>query len=468
VGSGITVEPWWTGAVLYQIDPMSFQDSKGDGFGDLQGIAQRLDYVQSLGVDAIVLSPFELRPEFGHNAAGPAFDPKYGTEEDLDHLVQEASRHKIRIFVDLPLTPSRSTAELVNVGRFWLSRGIAGLRLTHDSHDAALTSAQVADRLKELHKLCANYAGHRVLFWDMPDPPATDVAASPTRRSRNAAPVALDSSQLQIDSRLAAMPKLDAAGLRQALESSAKPSPESTPVPETDGPGRQRSFDRYGDGTHDVEIAKLLATALLASRGAPLLYFGQEIGMATTPAPTVFAAGVDPTPMQWGGDLDFTIGIPWIDMGRNAMTANVGLEDVDAASLLNWYRRLSALHHENPALRVGTTDLIAESNPDIVAWVRRPREAGSLTPPVVVVCNLTGRSLLVSVAADLRRAGVQPASPMMHTLASTTLTTQLKDPISGPVSMNAIALPPYGVYIGELARQPGLENAPSPLRHSSR
>src|SRR5580693_6440388 len=65
-GSGITVEPWWQGAVLYQVDPVSFQDSKGDGFGDLQGIVHRLDYLQGLGVDAILLSPFQLEAGFGH------------------------------------------------------------------------------------------------------------------------------------------------------------------------------------------------------------------------------------------------------------------------------------------------------------------------------------------------------------------------------------------------------------------
>jgi len=84
------------------------------------------------------------------------------------------------------------------------------------------------------------------------------------------------------------------------------------------------------------------------------------------------------------------------------------------------------------------------------------------------VCNVTGRPLLVSVSADLRRDGIVTSSPMMHTLASTALNTTVKEPVSGPVSMNAIALPPYGVYIGELARQPGLESAPSPVRHSSR
>jgi len=438
VGSGITVEPWWAGAVLYQIDPVSFQDS-----GDLRCVTQRLDYLQALGVDAIVLSPFQLQPDFGRNSAGPAFDPKYGTEEDLDHLVQEASRRKIRIFVDLPLTPARSTPELVNVARFWLSRGVAGLRLTSDPHASPLTVAQIVDRLRELRKLCATFAGQRALFWDLPEPmPGTqDGSTSSHRRSRRTIlPAVLEGPQMRIDSRLASMPTFDVGLLRDALGAGQR-SPwavDSTPVPVSDGTDRPRSFDRYGDGVHALEIAKVLATALLTSRGAPLLHFGQEVGTETT-------------------------------------AANVAMEDPDAASLLNWYRKLSALHHENDALRVGTMDLIAEANPDIVAWVRRPGDPGSLTAPVVVVCNVTGRPLLVSVSADLRRVGVQTSSLMMHTLASSALTassasvgTAAGDPVSGPVSMNAIALPPYGVYIGELAGQPGLESAPSPLRHASR
>ena len=481
VGSGITVEPWWTGAVLYQIDPVSFQDSNGDGFGDLPGITQRLDYVRSLGVDAIVLSPFQIQSDFSRYGAGAPFDPKYGTAEDLDLLVQEASQRKIRVFVDLPLNPAQSTQEAANIARFWLSRGIAGLRLTPDTHSNELPSAQIADRLSELRKLCATYAGQRVLFWDLPQPlPSAHDVHSYSRRYRGAVAVpVVVGSQMQIDSRLAALAGFTADALRSAMADDAKLSFgfESTRVPVTDGTDRQRSFDRYGDGSNAVDIAKVLATALLTSRGAPQLYFGQEIGMATTPIPHPGpgATMIDPTPMQWGGDVGFTSGLPWMDMGRNAVTANVALEDSDAASLLNWYRKLSALHHENPVLRVGTIDLIAQTNPDLVAWVRKPRDPGSLTSPVVVICNVTGRSLLVSVSADLRRAGIETVNPMMHTLASTALTASTaglgagaKDPISGPVSINSIALPPYGVYIGEVAHQPGLESAPSPLRRYSR
>ena len=60
-GSGISVDaPWWQGAELYEIDPLDFADSDGDGFGDLRGIAERLDYLQALGVDALVISSMPL------------------------------------------------------------------------------------------------------------------------------------------------------------------------------------------------------------------------------------------------------------------------------------------------------------------------------------------------------------------------------------------------------------------------
>ena len=480
-GNGITVEPWWAGAVLYQVDPVNFQDSNGDGFGDLPGITQRLDYLRSLSVDAIVLSAFQLEPEFGRNTAAPPFDPRYGTEEDLDRLIEQASQRKIRVFVDLPLTAAHTTQQVANIARFWLSRGVAGLRLTADPHSSALTPGQILDRLSELRKLCAAYAGQRVLFWDLPEPMPTgrELRSSSSRRHGANAPLVASGSQMQIDRRLATMQGLTADDFRRALDPDPGLAygPETTPVPVTDGTDRPRSLDRYGERNEAEEMAQVFAAALLTGRGAPQLYFGQEIGMATTPVPATGtpATRSDPTPMQWGGDAGFTSGVPWMDMGRNSATANVAREDADAGSLLNWYRRLSALHHENAVVRAGSMNLIAETNPDIVAWVRRPRDPGSLASPVVVICNVTGRPLLVSVSADLRRAGVVTASPMMRTLASTALTassvglgTSVKNPVTGPVSMNAISLPPYGVYIGELEHQPGLESAPSPLRHAAR
>jgi len=80
-------EPWWKTAVIYEIYPRSFQDSNGDGIGDLRGITERLDYLRTLGVDAIWLTPIYPSPQkdFGYDISDyTAIDPQYGTMEDFD------------------------------------------------------------------------------------------------------------------------------------------------------------------------------------------------------------------------------------------------------------------------------------------------------------------------------------------------------------------------------------------------
>jgi alpha-glucosidase len=99
---------WWRDGVIYQIYPRSFQDSDGDGNGDLPGITSRLDYLagseHSLGVDAIWLSPFYPSPmaDFGYDVADYCdVDPVFGTLADFDALLAEAHRREIRVIVDL-------------------------------------------------------------------------------------------------------------------------------------------------------------------------------------------------------------------------------------------------------------------------------------------------------------------------------------------------------------------------------
>ena len=102
--------PWWQTAVVYQIYPWSFQDSNGDGIGDLPGIISRLDYLKgapdSLGIDAIWLSPVYPSPmhDFGYDVMDYCnIDPRFGTLADFDRLVGEAHRRGIRVVMDLVL-----------------------------------------------------------------------------------------------------------------------------------------------------------------------------------------------------------------------------------------------------------------------------------------------------------------------------------------------------------------------------
>ena len=95
---------WWKDAVFYQIYPKSFQDTNGDGIGDLQGIISRLDYLQELGIDGIWLSPVCRSPQVdnGYDISDyRAVDPMFGTMEDMERLIQEAKKRGISIILDL-------------------------------------------------------------------------------------------------------------------------------------------------------------------------------------------------------------------------------------------------------------------------------------------------------------------------------------------------------------------------------
>ncbi|TAE33112.1 MAG: alpha-glucosidase [Alphaproteobacteria bacterium] len=97
---------WWRGCVIYQVYPRSYQDTNGDGVGDLRGITQRLEYIASLGVDAIWISPFFRSPmrDFGYDVSDFCdVDPLFGTLADADALIKKADQLGLRIIVDMVL-----------------------------------------------------------------------------------------------------------------------------------------------------------------------------------------------------------------------------------------------------------------------------------------------------------------------------------------------------------------------------
>jgi alpha-glucosidase len=111
-GSVNAMSKWWENATIYQIYPRSFQDSDGDGIGDLKGIESRLDHLAELGVDALWLSPIQPSPlaDFGYDISDyTAIDPVFGTLEDFDSLVDAAWARGVRVLMDL--VPCHSSIE---------------------------------------------------------------------------------------------------------------------------------------------------------------------------------------------------------------------------------------------------------------------------------------------------------------------------------------------------------------------
>ncbi len=107
-----TWREWWKNTIVYQIYPRSFQDSDGDGVGDLKGITSRLEYFNKIGADTIWLSPVYTSPmaDFGYDVADfKGIDPIFGTMADFDNLIAQAHNLDLKLIMDF--VPNHSSEE---------------------------------------------------------------------------------------------------------------------------------------------------------------------------------------------------------------------------------------------------------------------------------------------------------------------------------------------------------------------
>jgi hypothetical protein len=431
-GSGLASEPWWHTAVFYTIQPNNFQASGDASIGDLRGIAQRLDYLQSLGVDAIILEP-------------PFKD------DGFDDLLSEASRRHVRIVIALD---RRYSANLVPEARSWLTRGAAGIFLRGDAPEPLLP---------ELHALTSSFPGQRVLL-------AEHAAIATGRRAQSAGP---DLVALQV-----AQPTDNASVLHQRLEAAIL---ITSPLLLTTG-NPTNPADQPNDKFKASGLDKIAAAMLLTSRGAVSLVYGQEIGTsaptmqwtpsnitpptrpdepveeakpaAPLPPPNVYGAfvpyappkkmdkpaatKVDPNSLR-----GFTSGkLPQSPEAMNSATANVAVEDADPKSLLSFYRRLIQLHRDNASLRTGTPYILNHDADNALIWLRRAPTGSRTAATVVVSCNLSDKPLTLSLDRDLAQLHMHTGS--LRPLAASWTAVPIAQ------YANHIVLPPYSVFIGEL------------------
>lgn len=444
VGSGLTPNSWWRHAVLYEIDPHNFQDSNADGTGDLRGITQSIDYLQSLGVDALLLQ--HLQPASANPSADQAntqfIDPSLGTLDDLDDLIIQSSRHNIRVLIELQ--PTSPAADLSGVARFWLSRGIAGFRLAPPSAQA--TPQDSATQLLQLRAAAKSYVGERVLIGDLPP----SAAALPARNHPVSSPRNADIAQLLLNPYLSRLTQLDTAALRTAMDDNDASIhlSGSAPLVITDDSAQVRSLTRFAAGKNDQDIAKIIATLLLTTRGSAMLRFGQEIGLpaaSTAEQPTTLPWG-QPTTSTTASSATTTAAKPRPAPQPAATTSDrtvpdIATQDAGPGSLLNWYRQLSILQHSNLTLRSGTNLSLNHDDQHVLAWVRKPQSVSSISPPIVFLCNLSAQPVQLSLRADILR---------LHLRGNFLRTILRSDNGMGALHLDPLTLPPFAVYIGEL------------------
>jgi alpha-glucosidase len=210
-----------------------------------------------------------------------------------------------------------------------------------------------------------------------------------------------------------------------------------------------RSYDRYGDGQHNDQIAKLMAGLYLTLRGTPILYYGEEIGMKTTP-PTRKEDVKDPigrtgwpkqkgrdgerTPMQWDGseNAGFSKAAPWLPVPETAKTHNVADESKDPESVLVFYKKVLKLRHTNKALLDGSYVPLNENDQNVLSYLRAYKDQ-----VVLVALNMSGAEQKVNLEMS------------QHGFSSTkSLVATGKSSAKGDV----VTLEPYGVFIGQLSK----------------
>jgi alpha-glucosidase len=556
------MEDWWKNAVIYEIYPRSFQDTNGDGLGDLNGITERLDYLKDLGVDAIWLTPVYPSPQvdFGYDISDyKNIDPQYGTLADFDKLVSEAKKRGIRVLMDMVMNhtsdqhewfiQSRSSRDnpyrdwyvwhdgkgqtaadkgappnnwqslfghsawqwdektrqyyyhkfyiqqpdvnwdnpkiheaFKDIVEFWLKRGVGGFRfdaITTLYEDPSLADEGVVldkdgkpvinaygdpqldnsktDNQPGLHAVMqeirettdaftsTKFPGTRALIGETYLPNIEELA-------KMYGPAGKPEFHLPMDTQIGFIDKLDVTTFRSKLIDAETHLSHHVPLLVFDNHDNARLDKRYGDGVYDTDIQRVISTILFASRGTALFYYGDEIGMKTTP-PTRKEDVKDPigvtgwpkekgrdgerTPMQWDGSAKtgFTTGTPWLPVPPSAKTINVEAAKADPASLLAWYKSLIRLKKTNPALANGANLMLDTENTKVLSWMRQTRGA----PEVVVAVNFTAEPQTVNLSVN--GAGMQAAQ----------LKTLLKTPGGpSPKSLAAIKLGPHGVYIGEV------------------
>ena len=350
---------------------------------------------------------------------------------------------------------------------FWMKRGVAGFRIDavsrlfedpnlHDDpympghnvygdrnikHLYTDDLPQVHDVLKEVRRVVDKYPGDPVLVTEADEP---NVPALTKMYGND------DEVQLPMDFQIADVNELSAPRFRQLFDQIENNTAHGQPEYFFSNHDQPRQWDRYGDGEHNDQIAKLMAVLELTTRGTPQMYYGEELGMRTTdPAriedvhdpigklgwPKEKGRDGERTPMQWDSTAEagFTTNTkPWLPVPPSASSYNVEAESKDPNSIFNTYKHLLALRKSDPALRDGWQKSINESDPNVFAFLRH---AGDKTVLVALNMSAHPHTMAFHLAAE-GIAGTRLA-PLYNS----------SDSSGEPIPLEHVTLAPFGALV---------------------
>jgi len=446
----------WEGEVFYQIFPRSYRDTNGDGIGDFRGIEAGLPTIQKLGATAILINPIQKARVYHNYFADDWFDvdPTFGTMGDFDHLLKAAHAANIRVIIDMepqyvssghpsyvaaakdpnspeadylakPFKPNPNAISpwydhakiqlaAVNLNhpvvvkrigelfRFWAARGIDGFRIDHmmDNLDWENKSTGLYAKLwgPIEEDIKARYPGTFFVGeqadWDSFRSPVEMFAGTPTDACFNF--------------------RLKNALMTNKAGSIAKGLNEYRYFTKE---GRlqlnfleNHDMTRFASEESDPRKQRLAAALMMFAKGAPILYYGQEIGMKGQQG-------------QWnsdGNDIPVRLAYRWGDKLASPGTAlwykdtgpwwsdrysrdhdgrSLQEQENSPKSLYNWYRKLISIRQNHPGLRSGSQEVVDSLNESVVAFRRKMGTSSCL-----ILANYSDRA--VSLAPLLAVQGI--------------------------------------------------------------
>jgi alpha-glucosidase len=363
-----------------------------------------------------------------------------------------------------------------NAMKFWLNRGVAGFRLDaiptlfedeslRNEPETGGINAQgdpnlreiytsnlpeVHDVIRRMRAMVDKYPGDRVLIGETYLPNTAELDKWYGGEAKN-------ELQLPMDMLVGFNNNKDygAAHFRKYIAEAGTDLHGEMPLFVFDNHDNERSIDRYGDGVHNVAIAKTVAAMLFTTRAVAMSYYGAEIGM-TTSTPTRKEDVRDPigitgwpkekgrdgerTPMQWtpGPQAGFsTDPHTWLPVATNYKTVDVQVEQPEAPSLLDWSEKLIALRRNNPAMHDGSLAMLDANNPNVLSYVRSSPVGGDA---VVVAINMSAQPQTVDLTTG---------APMPMKMRKTLLSSD--NSMTAPTNLSSVMLPPFGVWIASVS-----------------
>jgi alpha-glucosidase len=309
---------------------------------------------------------------------------------------------------------------------------------------------EIHEVLREMRKVVDAYPGNPVLISEADEPNIKELTKMYGAKN--------DEVQLPMDFQIADVNKLFAPDFRKLLDEVENNPVHGQPHYFFSNHDQPRTWDRYGDGVHNDQIAKLMAALLLTPRATPLMYYGEETGMRTT-VPTRKEDVQDPigkigwpeekgrdgerTPMQWDNSKDAgfsTADHTWLPIPPSAAQYNVTVESSDPHSILSFYKRLLALRESEPALqnmRYGSHVSLDRDDPNVLAYLRKNPGSGD---SVLVVLNMSAEPQTLKL--DLAPLGIKGSSARML-LAS-------PEPEQTSLPLEHFAVAPFGAFVGSV------------------